>query len=50
MGGKKKMKAKDLRAASIKEDYKLRFCPFCGEEKEDTEDFENVENRYEDWN
>ena len=32
------------------EDYKVRFCPFCGEEEEDTEEFESVEDRYEDWN
>ena len=32
------------------EDYIERFCPFCGEEKEDTEEFESVEDRYEDWN
>ena len=32
------------------EDYILKYCPFCGEEEEDNEDFENVEDRYEDWN
>tara|TARA_B100000749_G_scaffold40106_1_gene27451 strand:- start:454 stop:636 length:183 start_codon:yes stop_codon:yes gene_type:complete len=33
------------------EDYKERFCPFCGHESdEEDENFEGVENRYEDWN
>ena len=34
------------------EDYKHQFCPFCGHEGEIDEDenFEGVENRYEDWN
>ena len=32
-------------------DYKERFCPFCGHEfDEEDEDFESVEDRYEDWN
>ena len=29
-------------------DYIERFCPFCGHEKEEDE-FNNVEDRYEDW-
>ena len=29
-------------------DYKIRFCPFCGHEKEEDE-FNDVEDRYEDW-
>ena len=35
------------------EDYKHQFCPFCGHEeevKEDENEVEWVENRYEDWN
>ena len=32
------------------EDYIERFCPFCGEEKEQVDEFEDVEIRYEDWN
>jgi len=32
------------------DDYKMTFCPFCSYEKDEAdEDFENVENRYEDW-
>ena len=30
-------------------DYKITFCPFCRKDEVD-EDFENVEDRYEDWN
>jgi|TARA_B100001996_G_C18483692_1_gene524823 predicted RNA-binding Zn-ribbon protein involved in translation (DUF1610 family) len=32
------------------EDYIERFCPFCGEEKEDGDEISHVEDRYEDWN
>ena len=32
------------------EDFIERFCPFCGEEKEQVDDFEDVEKRYEHWN
>ena len=32
------------------EDYIERFCPFCGEEKEDCDEISHVEDRYEDWN
>ena len=35
------------------EDFKEAFCPFCGHEeevKEDENEVEWVENRYEDWN
>ena len=32
------------------EDYKIRFCPFCGEEKENDDEISHVEDRYEDWN
>ena len=32
------------------EDFIERFCPFCGEEKEQVDEFEDVEKRYEDWN
>jgi len=30
-------------------DYKITFCPFCSCEKEEDENFEGIENRYEDW-
>ena len=32
------------------EDFIETFCPFCGEEKEQVDNFEDVEKRYEDWN
>ena len=32
------------------EDYKIRFCPFCGEESQENDEFEDVEKRYEEWN
>ena len=33
------------------EDYKIRFCPFCGEESQENDDeISHVEDRYEDWN
>ena len=32
------------------EDYIERFCPFCGEEKENDDEISHVEDRYEDWN
>ena len=32
------------------DDYKMIFCPFCSYEKDEAdEDFENVEDRYENW-
>ena len=34
----------------LPEDYIERFCPFCGEEKEDGDEISHVEDRYEDWN
>ena len=32
------------------EDFIETFCPCCGEEKEQVDNFEDVEKRYEDWN
>ncbi len=32
------------------EDFIERFCPFCGEENQENDEFEDVEKRYEDWN
>ena len=32
------------------EDYIERFCPFCGEEKENDDEISHVEDRYEDCN
>ena len=32
------------------EDFIETFCPFCGEESQENDEFEDVEKRYEDWN
>jgi rRNA maturation endonuclease Nob1 len=32
------------------DDFIEKFCPFCGHESEEEDEFEGVENRYEDWN